>query len=144
MRRNFWWILLSVFGAVLLWTGPVATSAAQAEGPACHAQTLKGTYGYQMSATFPGAPRPVVGIGVFTFDGEGRWSSADTTNANGVIFHGGISGTYSVSSDCTGSAPYEWAPGVGGTVHFVVVDNGKELLATEKGPAAVTIRARRQ
>lgn len=141
MRRNFRWVLLSVLGAVLLWTGSVATSA---QVPACHAQTLKGSYGYHMSATFPGAPRPVVAVGVFTFDGEGRWSSADMVNANGAISHGGVGGTYIVNGDCTGSASYEWAPGVGGTMHFVVVDNGKELLAIEKGPAAVTIIAKRQ
>jgi len=77
-------------------------------GPTAYARSCKlsgvaGTYGYTTSGTIPtiGA---VAAVGHVTLDASGNLTGAQTASFNGAIVPETLSGTYTVNSDCTGSA----------------------------------------
>src|SRR3977135_123335 len=67
---------------------------------------------------------PIAFAGTFSFDGHGVASRAATLSFGGVINPFTDSGTYTVNSDCTGSAVF---PGAGETWNLVIVGHGKEI-----------------
>ena len=92
-------------------------SAADNDG--CSDATLRGDYGFTILGDQPnpdGTTSPVVGVAITHFDGAGKLTQKDFTvdggvpspangnAATGFHFAGGETGTYSVNSDCTGSA----------------------------------------
>jgi hypothetical protein len=90
-----------------------------ADNDGCSDATLRGDYGFTILGDQPnpdGTTSPVVGVAITHFDGAGKLTQKDFTvdgglpspaNGNGATgfhFAGGETGTYSVNSDCTGSA----------------------------------------
>src|SRR2546428_2105445 len=75
----------------------------------CTQQSLRGSYGYVLQGLqFPSPPSPVRAMpvsaaGLLVFDGEGGLAAQDTFNSGVAISHRTWTGTYAVSSDCTGS-----------------------------------------
>ena len=135
--------LISVgFGLVLALVLVPLASADDADG--CSVATLRGSYGIQSTGSIVafGPVGPVAEVGVIKFDGAGGVSQTTTVSLNGMIVtnRSSISGSYEVSSDCTGDLSLV-LPAPGGTItstsHFVVVDHGKEVRLVNTGAGRV-------
>lgn len=138
-RRGVGAILCAVvFGSMFVSTMPAVHAKDANE---CSQSSLKGSYGYAFSGLlFPSAPSatgvsPASAAGLMVFDGLGGLTAQDTFN-NGVIIRRAGTGTYTVDSDCTGSAE------LGGdfeglSFYFAIVSPGKEFsfLVTNPGTA---------
>jgi hypothetical protein len=92
---------------------PVLSGVAWAESDeGCSNATLKGEYAFGVTAyTPPGLPDgpPQVVAGIKIFDGKGKFTQrdyrGDSLRTTGQTdFSTGETGTYTVNSDCTGSA----------------------------------------
>jgi len=93
----------------------------QAEDRAgCSNATLQGSYGLHATGTVIGVG-DFAAVGRFTFDGKGNLTAKLFVRVNGNnIEPPQITGTYSVSPDCTVSDAW------GGSTHVsVIVDNGR-------------------
>lgn len=101
----------------------------------CTAATFKGNYGFTFSGFFQdqGVDRPISGIGIGTFDGQGNSSATVTASFDGVLSTFPWTGTYSVNPDCTGALTA--TPGMG-LVSFsiVVVRSGSEVFGEASDP----------
>jgi hypothetical protein len=112
----------------------------------CSVTTLSGNYGFTgsgfASPRAKAAEVPVAFSGLETFDGAGNLSATFTSANNGIISAGETTtGTYSVNSDCTGSASL--APA--GTFNFVIVNGGVELMVIQTDPGdTVTFDAKKE
>lgn len=117
-----------IFASMLVGT----TTSAQAAN--CTNATLKGAYGFFVSATIlpAGTPRSV--LGVLTFDGKGTFTATLTFNTDGVISYPTDTGPYKVNADCTGTLVTN---GGTGTVDIVIVDGGKEFYQLRTNPATI-------
>jgi hypothetical protein len=89
----------------------------------CSNASLEGGYGTSGATVLP-AGRLFGVLGRFNFDGKGSWTLNLTINDNGAVSRVNDSGTYTVNPDCTGT----FFPQSPGTVEFVLVDGGKEIL----------------
>jgi len=99
----------------------------------CTASTIGGIYGFAydgLGTSSRNVPRigafvPVAAAGTFSFDGAGAVSRAFTFSFAGEIITGvSDSGTYTVSSDCTGIATF---PNARETFNLVIVSAGNEI-----------------
>ena len=97
--------------------------AKQGHDKTCSNASLEGGYGTQAATVLPGG-RLFGVVGRFSFDGKGSWTLKLTINDNGAVSRVNDSGTYTVNADCTGT----FFPRSPGTVEFVIVDRGKEIL----------------
>jgi hypothetical protein len=135
MKRNRVFALLAAVavGVVAL---PLAFngSDAVAQNGRCSTQTIKGSYGAQVSGWFGSGPTrlPIAQTGVVVLDGKGAISGSAETVIDGVLQPPAvIAGTYTVDPEtCTGTATTTI-----GTFFFAIVDNGKQtrILATSPG-----------
>ena len=100
MKRHF---LLIALSAILFAT--LATMAPAAHARGCSLTDVAGEYGYTSSGTIVTPPvGPFSAIGHVTFTRTGTFSGAQTTSIAGNFFDETVSGTYTVNSDCTGTA----------------------------------------
>jgi hypothetical protein len=101
----------------------------------CSASTVQGTFGYAFEGVAGGAP--VAGIGHVTNDGSGNASGADSLSINGVPVQRTYTGTYTVKSDCTGTATF--LDSLGNTFHEsgVVMNGGNQIATIVTDPGAV-------
>lgn len=72
---------------------------------ACSNASIKGTYGI-LSTGLDGSLQPASSLDQITVDGSGNLSGTSTKSLNGTIVTYTISGTYSISSNCTGTAVF--------------------------------------
>jgi hypothetical protein len=100
-----------------------AVFAKEGHDKRCSNASLEGGYGTNAATVFP-VGRLFGVVGRFSFDGKGSWTLKLTINDNGAVTRTNDSGTYTVNADCTGTL----FPRSPGTVEFVIVDGGKELL----------------
>jgi hypothetical protein len=125
-----------------------SASAAKAADKGCSNATLLGSFADKDSGwiyTSPtAAPLPFAGVNVDTFDGNGNLTITGTSSVGGNVAPGTLKGTYTVSSDCTGTYSVE---GGGISVHafFVIDDTNNELqiVITDPGNVILCV-ARRQ
>ena len=127
---------------------------AVAEDNGCSDATLKGAYGWTIQGYTPNNPNgtqsPIKGIAITHFDGAGKFTQRDFVitagvpnagNGNsmtGFVFSTGETGTYSLNSDCTGTAEIDLnvpvPPGSGlssGVIKLMmVVTNGGRAIHT--------------
>jgi hypothetical protein len=118
MKRKFKISLVAAGSVLLLGVLPKAQAAS------CSTNTLRGTYGFFVTATIlpAGTPRSI--LGRFIFDGRGNFTNTLTVNDNAVVSHVMDAGTYSVSPDCTGKVLTNAGTR---TIEIVIVDAGKEF-----------------
>jgi hypothetical protein len=136
------WLSKTMLGATI---GLLALSGiARAGGTddfGCSNATLKGEYAFGVTAyTPPGLPDgpPQVVAGIKSFDGKGKFTQrdyrGDSLRTTGQTdFSTGETGTYTVNSDCTGSAVIN--QNVPGTppphgviqIMFVISDGGRHI-----------------
>src|SRR5690348_18310967 len=86
-----------------------ATGSANAENGQCNAEIFKGAYGFTLTGwRIPDPAAPVhfarAGVGRLVADGKGNLSGTESKSKNGVIVPVTFVGTYTVNTDCTGSA----------------------------------------
>lgn len=113
----------------------------------CTLSTLKGDYGIRISGQVFNSVGAVVtlrdGVAMQHYDGAGKLTQEDYVFSNGVLvpgvpdpktgFHTKESGTYTVNSDCTGSAKITFpspGPGLSGAVirvMFVLSNHGRTI-----------------
>lgn len=110
-----------------------AAPAVHAQG-GCSLATLMGNYGFTSSGfTTPnhsvkGTEVPFAVVGGGNFDGAGNFSINYTLAIRGGISQGlTTSGTYTVNSDCTGTATFTAGAAAGTTEDMVVVGGGAEV-----------------
>ena len=119
----------------LLASNAFAMSDQDSDG-ACSIQTLRGDYGFAAEGALLGIPglppqAPFRSVGVAHFDGKGKLTWVEHTVVNGVPLNTGwvaASGTYTVNSNCTGSAVVNTPnSAVPLNLNFAVVKQGKEI-----------------
>jgi len=123
--------------------------AAKARDKACSNATLRGAFAYTSTGSIASPPDfagPFAEVGTQSFDGKGATTAAATLSQNGNILQVTITGTYTVSPDCTGTMTLQVAPiGVTVDVLFAIDDGGNGFQAIETDPGLVITRiARRQ
>jgi hypothetical protein len=114
------------------------------ESHACTNQTLVGRYGFTGEG-FSGPPAPVADVGTLVSDGEGKISGSDTLSSGGQVIFRTFTGTYNVSSDCTGAVALLFTPALAVDLAIVLDDSGHEVRALQTNPQSVvfTVMARR-
>jgi hypothetical protein len=104
---------------------------AMAQSENCSNRTLVGDYGLTIEGTILDANAPIRGLVLQHYDGRGHITQVDH-----VVFGGYPptsdwtpgTGTYTVNSDCTGSAVINSPSNpVPVNIHFVIVDHGKQI-----------------
>lgn len=123
-----------------------ATGSARPAG--CTNQTVKGAYAFTVHGEIltPNGPLVIDGIARTTFDGSGNLAQVDAVAVNGdlpQVWRAGT-GTYSVSSDCTGIMTID-NPGQP-TLHLAILvsRSGESIHAVVTNPGfAVTSDAER-
>jgi len=111
------------------------TSAmAQSNDGHCSNRTLFGDYGYSSEGVLlpaPGVALQFRSVGITHFDGKGNLTWVEHTVVNGTPLQVGwaaASGTYTVNSDCTGTAVVNTPNSpVPLNLAFMVVREGKEM-----------------
>ena len=165
MKKHSWIQFASIgfcLSIALLFGYSPAASAQQdsdqppSDNPQCTDENLHGRYGYIVSGWLvslpPVALAPIAAVGIVTFDGEGVLNAQDTFNNSGVISRRGVLpqtgvGTYTVNSNCTGSATvagdfagltfdFMIVPGTGGSEFSLIVTNSGTV---ETGAAIGTV-----
>jgi len=109
--------------------------------PTCTTAGVKGSYGFNAAGVFvTGAPftGPLALVGELVFSvnasGDGVISGRVAGSENGTIVtfaEESVTGSYSVSSDCTGTGTITPRGGSALNYSFVIVNSGKEMLAIE-------------
>lgn len=111
----------------------------------CSVANLSGNYafsqtGFEAKNTM-GSPLPFAVIGVSTFDGAGNFSITFTDQSPGkpsyMPVQGTGSGSYSVNSDCTGSATITSGDAAGVTLNLVLIGGGTEVLGINMTPFVI-------
>jgi len=115
---------LKINSAVLFLAVAIAVPASAV----CNNATLVGVWGFQVGTA----------LGQFTADGAGNLAGAQTVNQNGVILTQTFTGTYSVSTKCTGSVTFNITGGGTGTANFVLdaAKKGVQIIDTISGGVA--------
>lgn len=108
-------------------------TAVHAQG-GCSLATLTGNYGFTSSGfttpnhSIKGTEVPFAVVGAGAFDGAGNFSITYTLAIRGGISQGlTTSGTYTVNSDCTGTATFTAGAAAGTTENMVIVSGGAEV-----------------
>jgi hypothetical protein len=97
--------------------------------PTCSNATLKGTYSATITGTLGGSP--FAELDLVTSTGKGTFSGTGTVSNDGVISTESFTATYTVNSDCSGSAVLS----TGVTQNFNIKSDGSEVMfiATNNG-----------
>jgi hypothetical protein len=130
---------------VLALTAAALAPQASAQQPFCSNLTLRGAYGYTVtgsvtSAFGPLVPGPFAAVGRLVFDGFGHVTTVRSLSNNGfVLTNDSGSGTYQVSSDCTGSFNISVGPPNNITILKLnlVIDDTDQIRAIVTNPGTV-------
>jgi len=140
-------IIAVVFGVIVHFGNSVTSVHASLtqEQPfeGCFLGSVHGSFGISTAGSIVafGPVGQVAEAGIISFDGKGNVSQTTTVSLNGTIVpdrH--ATGTYTVNTDCTGDlqvllpTPVGFSPS---TLHFVIVDFGRELRMVNTGNGRV-------
>jgi hypothetical protein len=102
-------------------------------GRSCNNYSLNGNFGFTLTGNRTDSnPGPRAAVGQLTADGSGKLSGSETQSNNGTIVTNVIeTGTYTVNSDCSGSATLTLSKGDSTTRHFnfEILHNSEEVFA---------------
>lgn len=138
--KNKWMsrILMVATPMMIVCTVLALGTSAVAQGPGtgpCSNRTLFGDYGMQVEGTLLGPNWPLRTIVMVHFDGRGNSTSKSYVVLNGAPltadWRDDDPGTYTVNSNCTASGIFNGVI----SVHFVVVNSGKEFRGVVDGNA---------
>lgn len=151
LRAALGFIFLSFLAAVLC-------NAPSAQAAQCSLSKSAGSYGFTLTGTviLPTGPIPIAAVGRADLDAAGNASGAESRSVAGGFANETFTGTYTVNTDCTGSATlnfYESGQLVRTSVLTVVFDNNeREIRMVQKSlqlpnaaflPVVITVEARR-
>jgi hypothetical protein len=103
---------------------------ALAQGKAiCTNAGIKTTFGFR-GGGYDSSLAPYAWAGQVKFDGLGGVTGSETASFGGTIQTFALTGTYSVSSNCTGTATFSGGANPGNT-YFVIVNAGKSIMQIE-------------
>jgi hypothetical protein len=140
-------LIRNILGITLLVA--LAGMASTATAHTCSLEGVAGKYGYTSAGTIVTPPvGPFTAVGHVTFTATGTFSGAQTTSIAGNFFDETVSGTYTVNSDCTGTAIVNVYHGttLARTTNLNLVwdDDQKEVRAIFLTPGtAITINAKK-
>lgn len=128
MKRIMHLAAAAAFAMFLVWA-PSAQAAAF-----CSNHTLRGAYGATITGTVAGLP--FAELDLVSADGNGSFSGTGTVSYNGSISTVSFTATYTVNSNCSGSASLS----TGVTQNFVIKADGSEVqfIGTNNPDAQVT------
>jgi hypothetical protein len=117
----------------------VATFVLEKQLPkACSNVHLKGAYGFTQTGSIVGVG-PVSNSGLMTIDENGNVTGSQTKSVNGHISQESFSGTYTIQSDCTGSATLiSKTDGSTTSFEFVAV-GGNTLRGLQTNPHTIVV-----
>ncbi|MGA7632719.1 MAG: hypothetical protein WCB11_18305 [Terriglobales bacterium] len=119
--------------AYLIQTDPnhTVTSVAYAQGTAtCTDLGVKHTYSFQATGIFLSVGQ-IAASGQFVLNGKGALTGTATFSLNGSIASLPVTGTYQISSNCTGTATFTPQGESAINIAVVVVNGGKEMMFIE-------------
>lgn len=125
--------LLSIVAGLLF---AALTLPVHAGGRPCTAAGAEGSYGYTVNGRFYGNV-PAAAVGVVTLDGSGGLTAKETADIYGTVTRRNLTGTYSVNSDCTGSATFSDGVNPPYNVDLVFVNDGREFMAVQTDSGTV-------
>lgn len=103
---------------------------ALAQGKAiCTNAGIKGTFGFR-GGGYDSSLAPYAWAGQVKLDGLGGVTGSESASFGGTIQTFALTGTYSVSSNCTGTATFSGGGNQGNT-YFVIVNAGKSIMQIE-------------
>ena len=135
--------------SMLLGIAQTAQAQGQSQAHACTMSGVAGNYGYTSGGTIVSPPvGPFTAVGRITLTDSGTISGAQTTSIAGNFFEETVEGSFTVSSDCTGSMTayvYHGSTLVRTTLLHLVWDHDeKEVRAIFLAPGtAITLAARK-
>ena len=128
----------------LLFLLPAITAIvnAQTVGSAstCTNASISGSYGYTLSGwifTSTGGEYPFADFGTLTSNEKGSFSGTSTFSFDGTIQAPTVTGTYSVNSNCTGTATLKDSAGDVIVLSLVIADNGQSIQLVESDQGTV-------
>jgi hypothetical protein len=137
-------LMLAMIVCGLLASG--ASAMAQSNEGHCSNRTLFGDYGYASEGVLlpaPGVSLQFRSVGMTHFDGKGNLTWVEHTVVNGTSLGAGwtaASGSYTVNSDCTGTAVVNTPNSpVPLNLAFMVVREGKEMHSVLDSNAIATV-----
>lgn len=109
------------------------TTVARAQNT-CDATTITGNYGYSFNGYVydrQGYSYFLTAVGVASSDAAGNLSGSETYSFDGSIIRHKFTGTYTVNSDCTGTATLNYSDNT--VIHFdiVILNDAKEINAVQ-------------
>jgi hypothetical protein len=103
---------------------------------ACTSATAAGSFGFTTTGTLilPTGPAPVAAVGVVTFDLNGNITGGQDRSVGGAFAHETITGTFTVTRDCTITVVANVYDSSGNlvrtsTIPGLLVNNGKQIRA---------------
>ena len=121
------------------------SAALGAAAAGCSEATVHGRYLFAYDGLVVSGPNrgPFATAGVDVYDGNGHVRSVYTLSGNGKIIRFNVTGTYTVKSDCTGTARYsdgshfdQFVAPDGSQIVFIQTNRGTVDAATESRVAA--------
>jgi hypothetical protein len=142
MRRlGLWAIGVGVLASAGLLTAQQAHSWDQSGPTSCSNATLKGLYMYANSGYQSVNPSlvPLAVTGKNIFYGNGKFDSLATLSIGGIIIpNDAAPGTYTINSDCTGTAIVHMTPPTPDVhLQWFVAPDGDQIFSTETDPGTV-------
>jgi hypothetical protein len=137
-RKSISRILIGISTIVIVWgalgsgvSAVAQSSVTQSKAERrCSNETLLGDYGFALDGVILGPELRFRGVVLQHYDGKGNITQVDHVVTNGVPpaeeWTPG-SGTYTVNSNCTGSAVLNTPGNPQVNLHFVIVRGGKEI-----------------
>lgn len=108
----------------------VAYAGAHHPGHGCSNATFSGSYGMNLTGTWPQGA--IIDVGQAVADGAGNITGTNTISLGGAIYAGvSFTGTYSVAPDCTLTATFNAAGFPTVTVSGAITDGGNGLFLVE-------------
>src|SRR6266850_1797489 len=113
--------IVAVFASVFISSLATAVSAEER----CTDASLRGSYAFQVDGT--NVAGPFAAVGKNTYDGKGGMKGVIVISLNGAIIPATYTGTYHVSSDCTGVKSATLNIGLTVNFYFVLDDDVREI-----------------
>jgi uncharacterized protein (TIGR03437 family) len=106
----------------------------------CDSAAFSGPYMYAVSGWVDvnGVYLPYADAGRMVADGKGNLNGKSTLSSAGKVQKRTLSGTYSIGTNCTGTASLTDNLGNSGVLAMTVIDNGQQVLAIDTTPGRVT------
>jgi uncharacterized protein (TIGR03437 family) len=127
--------------------GTILSGGAQRGQYACSTGSLTGPYAYAIEGfniLGSGGTIPAADSGLYTSDGNGHFSGADTISVGGTVVSRTVSGSYTVNSDCTGSATFTDTLGNSANLDLFVANGGTQVQFIQTDSGFVLSGAARQ